>query len=293
MNKRKTLQELTIKDNFMFAAVMMDGDNCHEFLELVLGIPIERVEVSYEKSIVYHPEYKGIRLDVFAKDKRNSHYNVEMQVAQQHLEKRARYYGSQMDMELLQSGVPYEELPDTYVIFVCDFDPFGRKKYCYTVRKSFREDAELEYRDGSYRIFLSTAGENADQVPESMVNFLKFVKTDLAGSRADFGDAFVRKLQKSVEEVKTSREMGERYMVLEEMLRVERAEGREEGRAEGRAEGKAEDVIDILEELGAVPEQLRDRIMNETDLNVLKKMVRAAVKAESIEQFEEQLRNLQ
>lgn len=80
MAKRKTLQELTIKDNFMFAAVMMDGDNCREFLELVLGISIERVEVSYEKSIVYHLEYKGIRLDVFAKDESNSRYNVEMRL---------------------------------------------------------------------------------------------------------------------------------------------------------------------------------------------------------------------
>ena len=28
MGNRKTLQELTFKDNFMFAAVMMDADNC-------------------------------------------------------------------------------------------------------------------------------------------------------------------------------------------------------------------------------------------------------------------------
>lgn len=284
MSKRKTLQELTIKDNFMFAAVMMDGDNCHDFLELVLGIPIERVVVSYEKSIVYHPEYKGVRLDVYARDKNNTHYNVEMQVAQRHLEKRARYYSSQMDMELLHMGVPYEELPDTYVIFICDFDPFGRKKYCYTVRKSFEEDEELEYYDGCHRIFLSTDGENADKVPESVVKFLKFVKADLEDSRANFDDEFVRKLQKSVEEIKSDREMGERFMVLEEMLRVERTEG--------KAEGKAETVIDILSELGTVSGHLRDQIMNETDLNILKEMVSAAVKAESVEQFEKEIKNL-
>ena len=52
MSRRKTLQEQTIKNNFLFAAVMMQGNNCQRLLEIVLGIPIERVEVSYEKSIV-------------------------------------------------------------------------------------------------------------------------------------------------------------------------------------------------------------------------------------------------
>lgn len=59
MKQRKKLQELTIKDNFMFGAVMVDEKLCKEFLELVLGFRIEKVTVSKEKSIVYHPEYKG------------------------------------------------------------------------------------------------------------------------------------------------------------------------------------------------------------------------------------------
>lgn len=62
MGRTKRLKELTIKDNFMFGAVMMDEDNCKGLLERVLEIPIDRVDVSKEKSIVYHPEYKGVRL---------------------------------------------------------------------------------------------------------------------------------------------------------------------------------------------------------------------------------------
>ena len=80
MRRKHRLKELTIKDNFMFGAVMMDENNCKGLLERVLEIPIDRVEVSREKSIVYHPEYKGVRLDVYAKDECQSHYNVEMQV---------------------------------------------------------------------------------------------------------------------------------------------------------------------------------------------------------------------
>ncbi|MDO4167910.1 MAG: hypothetical protein Q4D32_10960 [Eubacteriales bacterium] len=72
---KKTLQELTIKDNFMFAATMMDPENCRGVLECILGIGIDHVEVSYEKSVVYHPEYKGICLDVIASNADHTHFN--------------------------------------------------------------------------------------------------------------------------------------------------------------------------------------------------------------------------
>ena len=49
MAERKTLQELTIKDNFMFGTVMMDEEICRELLELVLGFQIAKVTVSKEK----------------------------------------------------------------------------------------------------------------------------------------------------------------------------------------------------------------------------------------------------
>ena len=52
MRTRKTLQELTLKDNFLFGAVMSDENNCRRLLELILQIPIERVIVSKEKSIL-------------------------------------------------------------------------------------------------------------------------------------------------------------------------------------------------------------------------------------------------
>lgn len=43
---------------------------------MVLEFPIFKIDVSYERSMVYHLEYKGIRLDVYAKDRDNKHYNV-------------------------------------------------------------------------------------------------------------------------------------------------------------------------------------------------------------------------
>lgn len=286
MGARKKLQELTFKNNFMFGAVMTDPQHCRDFLELTLGFPIERVEVDKEKSLVYHPEYKGVRLDVYAKDKENTHYNVEMQVLPKpELRRRVRYYHSQIDMELLLSGQDYVELPDSYVIFICDFDPFGEEKYCYTFETMCREDISLALYDGNHSIFLSTCGKNDSEVSEALVKFLKFVKADDSESTKDFEDAFVGRLQDAVRHIKESREMEERYMILEEMLRDERAEGR----AEGKAEGMAEAVLELLEDIGSIPNDLKEKILSSSDLELLRRWHKLAAKAESIEQFIKEL----
>src|SRR5699024_3173348 len=59
-------QKLTIKDSFMFAAVMSDEEQCRRLLEISLDMEILSVRVITEKTFSYHPDYHGVRLDVFA-----------------------------------------------------------------------------------------------------------------------------------------------------------------------------------------------------------------------------------
>lgn len=280
--KRKKFKELTFKDNFMFGAVMIDEENCRKFLEMTLGFPISKVEVAKEKSIIYHPEYKSVRLDIYAKDEQNTHYNVEMQVIQKdNLAKRSRYYHSQIDMELLLAGLEYEKLPKSYVIFICDFDPFGREKYCYTFEMRCSENAKIELKDGSWTIFLSTCGKNDNEVPETLVKFLKFVKADLEESEKDFEDEFVKQIQESIRRVKSNREMEGRHMLFEELLRDERKEG--------RIEGRAEMLVELLQDLGEVPENLRKKIMAQRDSQILREWAKKALIFSSIEEFEKNM----
>lgn len=51
---------------------------CNNLRKGTLGIEIAQIEVSKERSMIYHPEYKGVRLDVYAKDEHNIRYNVEI-----------------------------------------------------------------------------------------------------------------------------------------------------------------------------------------------------------------------
>ena len=282
MGKKKALKDLTIKDNFMFGAVMSQEENCREFLEMVLGFRVERVHVIREKSLIYHPENRGVRLDVYAKDKENKHYNVEMQLVRKpELEKRARYYHGQIDMEMLLSGQDYTELSDAYVIFICDFDPFGLGRYCYTFRPRCVEEGELYLNDGSISIFLNTHGKNAEETPNALVEFLRYVKADLAESMEAYEDEFVKRLQDSVQRVKENRRMEEKYMTLGELLKDERDEG--------KAEGKAEAVLELLEDYGSIPETERERIMSETNQDILRKWIRMAARVSSVKQFAEEM----
>ena len=289
MKTKRRLQDLTIKDNFMFCAVMSEEENCIGFLEMVLGFPIAKIDVSYERNMVYHPEYKGIRLDVYAKDEANKHYNVEMQVRREiPIEKRARYYHSQMDMELLSAGISYEELPDTFVIFICDYDPFGKGLYCYTCRTKCEEDALLEYEDGCRTIYLSTKGKDEEKVPKSLVRFLKFVAADIEQSDQDFEDDYVEQLQKSIHTVKESREMGERYMIFEEMMEEER----KVGRIEGELQAKRDSIYELLEDVGVISDRLQREINALSDVGKLKELLKLAAKSASIEVFEREAKRI-
>ena len=112
--------------------------------------------------------------------------------------------------------------------------------------------------------------------------FLKYVKAGLDESTEDFQDDFVQRLQDAVRNVKASREMEERYMMLEELLKEER----ENGRIEGKAEGKAESILELLSDLGEVPEELRKKILGEKDLDILKSYLKKASASKTIEQFQ-------
>jgi hypothetical protein len=59
------------------------------------------------------------------------------------------------------------------------------------------------------------------------------------------------------------------------------------GKAEGKAEGVADSVLELLEELGSIPDSLEVWIMQETDLKVLKRWLQLAARANSIEEFRE------
>ncbi|GLG04635.1 hypothetical protein ACI3DN_04475 [Sellimonas catena] len=169
------------------------------------------------------------------------------------------------------------------MIFVCDFDPFGEAKYRYSFQNICKEVTDIQLPEGRQIIYLSTCGKNPAEVPEKLVKFLAFVKADLKESQNNFADPYVQKLQEFIVDVKKSREMEARFMILEEMLRDERNAG--------KTEGVKYTLLETINAYGEIPSELQEKIEKETDLEVLKSWFQTALRAGSVEAFEEAIQS--
>ena len=250
---RRNFQDLTIKDAFMFAAVMSDENQCRKLLEIVLETKILHVTVITEKTMSYHPDYHGVRLDVVAEEEGgHRRFNVEMQVKRTpDLAWRSRYYHSQLDMDALLSGEVYDALPDTYVIFICDFAWMPDQLYRYTYEMVCRENGS-RLNQGQKTIFLSTKGRNDGEVSKALTDFLRYVGQPESHCDPSVKDGFVAGLERRIQRIKVSRDWEARFMRLEIELinkwRQGHLEGREEGLREGRKEGRREGRQQVLQE---------------------------------------------
>ena len=74
---------------------------------------------------------------------------------------------------------------------------------------------------------------------------------------------------------------------FERLLCKEKAEGLAEGEKLGKAADRAEAVIELLEDIGMPSEMLKNYIMEQKDLGILKVWLKAAARADSIEEFEQ------
>ena len=72
--------------------------------------------------------------------------------------KRLRFYHAIIDSRSLKSGEDFGKLKQVYVIFICNYDPFGYDRVLYTIKKRCLEEPEMEYDDGFETIVLYTKG---------------------------------------------------------------------------------------------------------------------------------------
>lgn len=222
---QKKFQDLDLKDAFLFAAALEDPETCQLVLELILGRPIGPVKVHVEHSILFSKDFRYVRFDVYASDETRVFYDLEMQNAhKEELPKRARYHQAELDATFLKPGQKFTELPASYVIFICTYDPFHSGLYRYTYEERCEETGE-RLGDGTCKIYLSTKGTNTAEVPQELIHFLKYVETSTANCVEESQDERIRELHRKVEMLKKSRRLEESYMTMEELLADRMAEG--------------------------------------------------------------------
>lgn len=233
---QKSFQELDLSNGFLFSAALEDTEVCQLTLECILERYISGIKVRTEYNVLFSTDIKCIRLDVLGQDEMEVSYNLEMQNDdEKNLPKRSRYYQAELDLSSLKPGEKYQELKPLFVIFICNFDPFGEKLYRYTFEMQCVERC-FPLDDGVKRIFLNTKGENKDEVSETLVEFLGYLNDSTDSYVEGIKDPKIRKIHDKVKELKKNHNLEERYMRFEELMQEREDKGREEGKELGRTE---------------------------------------------------------
>ncbi len=106
----------------------------------------------------------------------------------------------------------------------------------------------MSMNDGAVRIFLNTHGKNDDEVPRRLVEFLHYVEDPERYGR-NIEDSCVQKLAEQIDMLKSSQEVGVKYMRLWEELADARLEGHAEGVLEGHESGVKEERLASIRNL--------------------------------------------
>lgn len=285
----KTFQELNLSNSFLFAAALEDPETCRLVLEIILGCSLPRVKVHAEHSILVSSDFRSVRLDIYASDETQVNYNLEAQNENEgNLAKRSRFHQAEMDVYSLKPGQDFQDLKPGYVIFICTFDPFGKKLYRYTFEERCLE-WDFALGDETRKIFLNTKGENAQEVPQELIHFLHYMEDSTDEYVFQVSEQSIVKLHKRVTDLKRRKELEAQYMTVEELIKSRERKAMTEGKLQGKAEGKVEVILDLLESQGTISEELRGRIMEEKDMEVLNRWVRLAAKVKTVEAFESQI----
>lgn len=284
----KTLQELNLTDDFLFDVTTEELENCKAIIELTTGLRLKSLKWKSGQKVIHNlPGKRGVRLDFIAESEDGRIFDVEMQNRNEgNIPKRTRFYQALIDAPILKSGERgFDKMNPLYIIIICNYDPYGKKKYCYTFDNQCKEVPGLRLGDEVTKLLLSTKGENEEEVPKELVDFLHYVTESNENGLPDECDERLKRLHESIREIKASADMEVEYMKMEERERIIRDEGVEFGKQIGIINGKIEDILELLEDKGDVPEKVKAEILAETDLEVLKKWLRLAAKSETIEEF--------
>ena len=214
-------------DEFMTAVFEENKPAVRLVLRIILGKPgLEVTEVNVQKEIE-NLNGRSLRLDVLARDE-DRLYNIEIQRSDAGcIPEHARFHGSVLDATFLEKGSDFEDLPETYVIFITENDVFGKGLALYTVERVMKETGQ-DFGDRMHIIYVNGRYRGDDEMGRLM--------RDFSCTNAD--EMTYNELAERVRYLKENT-MSKYGMsrAVEEYGDEREAKGLEKGLAAGRAEG--------------------------------------------------------
>ena len=282
---RRKLEELNLIDDYLMSCVAGDpfvGELCiKRMLSVLLDREIAHVRVTAQRVFPgADTDLRGIRMDVEVEELSESDgvenvasvYDIEPHTSKSvNLPHRNRFYQAKIDSRRLPSGErDFAKLPDLYVIMITSFDPFEKNRMVYTFRNQCVEEPELEYQDGLAFVYFYTNGKTGGS--QAVKNMLDYIQKSVVSDDA------TKEIDGYVSSVKSDPAVKEGFMTLGEHFDWERQEGRQER--------QREDILELLEDIGPVPEAISERLEEIVDPTELSRLLKAAARAGSMEEFE-------
>ena len=169
---------LNIIENFRlmddtFMSKVFEDKACAELLLRVIlnrdDLTVVRVVSQFE---LKNLQGRSARLDIYAVDEHGKQYDVEVQRSDDGAApRRARYNSSLLDANLLNPGDKFDELPESYIIFITEHDVLKGGKPLYTVNRTISELDHAIFTDGSHIIYVNGEIRNGTALGELMQDF--------------------------------------------------------------------------------------------------------------------------
>ncbi len=280
---------VSLRFDFSFKHLFQNEEVRKYFLSDVLGIPVEKIRsVRLVNTFLwrqYRRQKQGI-LDVLMELDDGSRVNVELQIkALSYWDKRSVFYLSKLFTENLLVGQDYRRLKRCVCISILGFNLDDSPSYHRVYR--LRNETGEEFTDllEIQVIELNKALSGRDRMDDWITLFNAETEEDLKMLEAKTKNPGILEAIKEVRLMGLGRVLKAVYDDHMKQIRDQNARD-DYVRAEGKAEGKAEAILELLEELGPVPSEMREKICGITDLEDLKKLLKLAAKANSLEEFE-------
>ena len=156
------IDKLRLIDDDFFSEAL---DGKLEAVEYILRTVLERndiVVLETKAQVEYKSATKrSIRLDIKAVDRNQEHFDVEIQRAEEGAgARRARFHGSMIDRDLLGKGKDFDELPESFVIFITENDKYARGVPVYHIERRIEEHDNALFGDGLHILYVN--GEYQD-----------------------------------------------------------------------------------------------------------------------------------
>ena len=217
----ENIDELTIMNDVVFGVVMRQEKYCKPLLEFILGIKIKKIVYENDQETISAPviKAKSIRLDVYVEDDAGTVYDIEVQTTNKYnVGKRTRYYQSMIDVRVLDKGQDYRKLKKSFVIFICNYDPFGKSRLIYTFRNRCDEDYSIILPDEASKIIINTKGTIGD-ISDELRAVIQYMDSGSATTE------YTKSLDEEVATVKADEKFRRQYMLLMEAYAMKEETG--------------------------------------------------------------------